>query len=162
MRKKNFPTYIKTPGLSSDSAKVWVLCALLGRDGIGGIVLQDVQTPPSNTHALEVSPHGTWFSFSQKTLSHLRQASWMCHVLARWESHLFVRQKQRSVYLGLLDWQCPLSKRRFSCHRLKKKWGLICISLIPPPLPALLEKLHFLLLLLLSKIPRCSMPQYRL
>lgn len=42
----------------------------------------------SNKHACEVSPHGTGFSFSWVTSSHLRQAGRMCHILAQ-GSHLF-------------------------------------------------------------------------
>lgn len=51
--------------------------------------------------------------------------------------------KQGSVYLGLLDWRCPLSKWCFSCQRWNK-WEPICISLIPPLLLAPPEEFDFI------------------
>lgn len=91
-------------------------------------------TPPSNTHALEVSPHGTWFSISHKTLSHLRQASWMCHVLARWESHLFVRQKQSVCLFGLVGLTVSPVKATLQLSLFEKKMGTN-LHLINPTSP---------------------------
>lgn len=101
----------------------------------------------------QVSPRGTGFSFSRMASSHLRQAGRLCHILAHGKLFVWV-VNQGSVYLGLLDWRCPLSKWCFSCQRLYK-WGLICISLIPPPLPGLFEESYFPPL-------RRFMPRYRL
>lgn len=107
----------------------------------GGAGLQDVQTHLSNVRAC------------------IRRASSRTEI----EPHLGAGRpfvwalKRRSVCLRLLDWRCPLSKRCFSCQHLNK-WELICISLIPPPLPAPPEELY--LLSPFSESPRCFMPLF--
>lgn len=115
------------------------MCVLAAGGG-GGVGLQDVQTHmhacvrrASSWHRILIFMNGIISpAASQQNVSHLGAGKPFVWVV-----------KQRSVYLGLLDWQCPLSKRCFSCQHLNK-WELICISLIPPLLLAPLEEFYFL------------------
>jgi len=92
-----------------------------------GVLFYKVYKHLSNMHANEVPPDDRGFSFSRKASSDLQQGSRMYRILAQGKPFVWV-VKQRAVYLGLLDWQCPLSKQRFSCHRLKKGTNLHVIN----------------------------------
>lgn len=95
--------------------------------------------------------HACIRSVSRMARSHLRQASRLCHILARGKLFVWV-VNQRSVYSGLLDWQCPVSKWCFSCQHFEEmgtnlhlinptssprsSWGILLPptpSTLPPP-----------------------------
>lgn len=111
-----------------------------------GLVLQDVQTHKSNRHAcmqttcllLIVAQDSHFQEWHQVTCGEPAECG------SSWRSAAICSggKNRRSVYLGLLEWRCPLSKRCFSCQRLNKR-ELICISLVPPLLLAPLEEFNF-------------------
>lgn len=128
----------RPPGLFNDSAKV---CVVGMRWQWGYCFTRCTNTLVQHACIRSVP---SWHRISHFHDWHLRQAEQNVPHLGARKPFVWV-VKQRSVYLGLLDWRCPLSERRFSCQHLNK-WGLICISLIPPPVPAPLEEFDFLFL----------------